>query len=274
MSENAHPDEHHHAHPLRSRLRALYYGHTQEALRFQGVLLALDILVVGFFILSQFIREQPWYWIADVFVLGFLILDMSAKLYALGSLKRWFKYPSTWADIIVVITMATPFLASNWGFVRLLRLWSIVHRERFWNVLGGGKWDDTYVEDLTQAITTLFVFVFMAAGAAQALFLRAHPEFNNFVDAIYFVVATLTTTGYGDIVLSSTLGRLFSIVLMIMGISLFVSVVQKAVTKPQKIVRCKECGLDRHDRDARHCKDCGAELGPAMRGRARRVVDT
>jgi voltage-gated potassium channel len=257
-------------HPLRSRLRGLYYGHTQDALRFQGVLLILDIAIVGFFIVSQFIRAQSWYWIVDIAIAVFLALDMIAKGYALGSVKRWLKYPATWADIVVLGTLIVP-LMSNWGFLRLLRLWTLVNRERFWNVLGGGKWDDTYVEDLTQAIVTLVVFVFIAAGAAQALFLRTHPEFNNFVDAIYFVVASLTTTGYGDIALKSTTGRLFSIGLMIAGISLFFSLAQKVFASPKKIVRCEECGLDRHDRDARNCKICGTELGPALRGRARHL---
>ena len=34
--------------PLRSELRELYYGHTQRALRFQGVLLLLDFVIVAF----------------------------------------------------------------------------------------------------------------------------------------------------------------------------------------------------------------------------------
>jgi voltage-gated potassium channel len=56
---------------------------------------------------------------------------------------------------------------------------------------------------------------------------------------------------------------------MIAGISLFISIAQKTVGTPKKIVHCEQCGLDRHDTDARHCKGCGAPLGPRLRGRAR-----
>lgn len=60
---------------LRSRVRALYFGHTQRALRFQGVLLALDLLIIGFFVASEFILEQPWFWAADAAIAAFLATD-------------------------------------------------------------------------------------------------------------------------------------------------------------------------------------------------------
>lgn len=255
-------------HPLRSHLRELYYGHTEGAIRFQAILFILDIAIVGFFIFSQFITDPAWFWVVDVFIAVFLAVDMLARLFALGTLKRWLLYPSTWADLVVLATFIVPVFG-NLGFLRILRLWTLVHRERFWNVLGGGRFDDTHVEDVTQAVFTLITFIFITAGIAQALFRGEHPELNNFFDAMYFVVTSLTTTGYGDITLDSPLGRLFSIGLMIAGISLFISIAQKVVSQPKKIVRCEGCGLDRHDVDAMHCKVCGQGLGRALRKRAR-----
>lgn len=169
----------------------------------------------------------------------------------------------------MLATLLFPTVLHNWGFLRILRLWTLVHRERFWNVLARGKWDDTYVEELTKAVVTLFVFVFIAAGVTQAFFLGQHPKLNNFVDAIYFVVTSLTTTGYGDITIDTALGRLFSVALMIAGISLFFSVAQKVFAPQQRILRCESCGLDRHDLDARHCKSCGEFLPAPLRATAR-----
>ncbi len=255
------------AHPLRSRLRALYFGHTQDALRFQGVLFALDLVIIGFFMVSQFITTQPWFWFVDAAIAGFIAVDLGARFYALGSVRRWLKYPTTWIDIVVLATLLLPALLSNWGFLRILRLWTLVQSERFWNVLARGKWDDTYVEDLSKAITTLFVFIFIAAGATQALFLGAHTGLNNFIDALYFVVTSLTTTGYGDITLNTAGGRLFTIVLMLVGISLFFSIAQKAFSPARRSDVCLSCGSGRHDFDARHCKLCGARLrGPEAGG--------
>jgi voltage-gated potassium channel len=259
------------SHRFRSRVRALYFGHTQSAVRFQGVLLVLDILIIGFFVLSQFILEQRWFWMVDAGIATFLTVDLLARLYAFGTLRRWLKYPTTWIDLVVLATLFFPSVLYNWGFLRILRLWTLVHSERFWNVLARGKWDDTYVEELSKAITTLVVFVFLAAGVTQALFLGDHPKLNNFVDAMYFVVTSLTTTGYGDITLDTAGGRLFTIGLMIAGISLFFSVAQKAFAPEKKLVRCTVCGADRHDTDARHCKVCGAALTAPLRGTTRAV---
>lgn len=256
---------------LRSRARALYFGHTQSAARFQGVLLALDVLIIGFFIGSQFIAEQPWFWIVDVAIALFLALDLFARLFAFGTLGRWLKFPTTWVDLVVLATLLFPALLHNWGFLRILRLWTVVNSERFWNVLARGRYDDTHVEDVSKAIVTLFVFVFLAAGFTQAVFLGHHPKLNNFVDAIYFVVTSLTTTGYGDITIDTAAGRLFSVGLMIAGISLFFSIAQKAFAPQRKIVSCAKCGVDRHEMDARFCRGCGEPLRAPLRRAARRV---
>lgn len=42
---------------------------------------------------------------------------------------------------------------------------------------------------------------------------------GNYIDALYFTVAMLTTTGFGDITLPGTAGRLLSILMMIVGVS-------------------------------------------------------
>lgn len=254
---------------LRSRIRALYFGHTQSSVRFQGVLLMLDLLIVGFFIGSQFIAEQPYFWLIDAAIAAFLTIDLLARLFAFGTLRRWLKYPTTWIDLVVLATLAFPAVLSNWGFLRILRLWTLVRSERFWNVLAQGRWDDTYVEELTKAITTLVVFVFLAAGVTHAFFTGHHPKLNNFLDAMYFVVTSLTTTGYGDVTIDTAAGRLWSMGLMITGISLFFSIAQKAFAPEKKLVRCTECGSDRHDLDARHCKVCGTQLTAPLRGIAR-----
>jgi voltage-gated potassium channel len=256
---------------LRSRVRALYFGHMQSAVRFQGVLLVLDLLIIGFFIASQFIREQPWFWIVDASIAGFVTLDLAARLFAFGTLKRWFKYPTTWVDLVVLATLALPSVLYNWGFLRILRLWTLVQSERFWNVLARGKWDDTYVEEIAKAVTTMVVFVFIAAGLTQALFLGQHNQLNNFIDAMYFVVTSLTTTGYGDITLSTPLGRLFTIGLMLVGISLFFTIAQKVFAPQKKIQKCVECGMDRHSLSANYCCNCGTKLTAPVRGVRRGV---
>jgi voltage-gated potassium channel len=87
-----------------------------------------------------------------------------------------------------------------------------------------------------------------------------NPGIANYVDALYFTVTALTTTGFGDITLQGAWGRIISIIIMIFGITLFLRLIQ-ALVRPYKVQHaCPACGLQRHDVDAVHCKACGLLL--------------
>jgi voltage-gated potassium channel len=254
---------------LRSRLRELYFGHGPGAQRFQLIAVLLDVVIIGFFIATKFIEREPWFRGVEIATACLIALDLAAKFHAIGSARRMLRYPEVWTDLIVLATLVIPAM-HNWGFLRILRLWALVRRERFWNTIGGGRWDDTWAEDLTKAVTNLVVLIFLAAGASQALFTKEHPELNNFIDALYFAVTTLTTTGFGDITFKSSGGRLFSIMLMLAGIIMFVRLAQAVVAPHRLSLRCEGCGLDAHEADAVHCRACGTRLPPHERHRRHR----
>ncbi|GAD59200.1 potassium voltage-gated channel subfamily KQT [Brevundimonas abyssalis TAR-001] len=80
------------------------------------------------------------------------------------------------------------------------------------------------------------------------------------MDALYFTITSLTTTGYGDIILPGTWGRLLSIAVMLGGVGLFFRLIQ-SLNVPHKVYfPCPTCGLQRHDPDAVHCKACGETI--------------
>lgn len=49
----------------------------------------------------------------------------------------------------------------------------------------------------------------------------------TWVDAFYFTVITLTTVGYGDITPSQTLSKLFTVMLVLLGIGLLVALIER-----------------------------------------------
>jgi voltage-gated potassium channel len=94
-----------------------------------------------------------------------------------------------------------------------------------------------------------------------------NPEIANYVDALYFTVTALTTTGFGDITLEGSLGRLLAVITMICGVTLFLRLLQ-TLLRPHKVRHpCPACGLQRHDIDAVHCKACGQLLNIPDEGR-------
>ena len=123
----------------------------------------------------------------------------------------------------------------------------------------GARFDDTRVEGIARALANLITFVFVATGFVYATF-RGHDGISGYVDALYFTVATLTTTGFGDITLPGNWGRVLSIVVMLTGITLFLRLAQ-TIFKPHKVkFSCPTCGLQKQDPDAVHCKACGKLL--------------
>jgi voltage-gated potassium channel len=244
---------------IRVRLRELYHGHSRDAVRFRYRVIVLDLLLIGFFIAAPFFRGNIYFVAADYMVAFILALDIGARALAYRSLKAWICRPIVWVDLFVLLTLLFPQWLYNLAFLRVLRLWSLVHSEFFWETVGR-KYDDTRWEDVFKTLATLVTFVFVATGFVYASFAGSHPGITGYVDALYFTVTALTTTGFGDITLPGTWGKLLAIVIMLSGITLFVRLAQ-ALIRPYKVnFTCPKCGLMRHDPDAVHCKACGVLL--------------
>jgi voltage-gated potassium channel len=245
---------------LRSRLRELYHARTPEAVRFRLWVIAIDVLLIGFFVAAPFLRDYyPVYLTVDYAVALVLATDIVARGLADVSVRAFLRRPATWLDLVVLVTLLFPRALFNFAFLRVLRLWSLVHSEFFWETVGR-RYDDTRVEEVSKSLVTLVTFIFVATGFVYASFARTHPDLNGYVDALYFTVTTLTTTGFGDITLPGAWGRLLTVIIMISGITLFVRFAQ-TLMRPYKVrFTCEVCGLMRHDPDAVHCKACGAIL--------------
>lgn len=244
----------------RAFIRELYYGHSQKAVRFQTLWISFDVLIIAFFAVAPFISHGPVFYAIDYLIALVLLVDIVLRGWAFGDLKRWLRRPLVWADFAVLASLIVPYYAANLGFMRILRAYSLIHGVALWRVLGGGRWQDTQISESVKAGTNLGVFIFLMAGLVHSSFAARIPAIGSYMDSLYFTITTLTTTGFGDIVLPGFWGRLLSIIIMIGGVSLFFRLVQVTM-RPHKVRHsCRTCGLLRHEPDAVHCKACGAAL--------------
>lgn len=245
---------------LRARLRYLYHGTQPTAVKFRLMVIAIDLVIIGFFISAPLLKETGWaFYIIDYLIAFVLALDLAARAYAYHSIKDWLKRPIVWVDLFVLATLLFPAWLANFGFLRLLRFWSLLNSDLFWHTIGR-KFDHTRVEDITRAAAALVTFIFVTTGFVYAYFRGKTPEINGYVDALYFTVATLTTTGFGDVTLPGVWGRLIAITIMLVGITLFFRLAQSLIRANKIKHQCDNCGLQRHDVDAVHCKACGVVL--------------
>ena len=245
---------------LRARLRALYHGSSETAVRFRIAVLTVDLVIVAFFMAAPLLRHVGLaFYIVDYVVAALLAADLAARALAYSNIKDWLKRPIVWVDLFILATLLFPAWLFNLGFLRVIRLWTLVSSDFFWRTIGR-KYDDTRVEDTTKAVVALVTFVFVATGFVYTGFMGRYDGISGWVDALYFTVTSLTTTGYGDILLPGVWGRIVSIVIMLVGVTLFVRLGQ-AILRPHKVsFPCPTCGLYKHDPDAVHCKACGEIL--------------
>lgn len=244
---------------LRARLRALYHGDSPTAVRFRLGIIVLDLAIVAFFVAEPILQETRAYFAIDYAIAAFLILDLGARFLASPDLKVWLKRPLVWVDLVVLATLLFPVWLANFGFLRVLRLWTLIESDFFWRTVGK-KIDNTRYEELAKAGTRLLTFVFVITGFVYATFPDRFSGLGGWIDALYWTVTSLTTTGYGDITLNGAWGRLVSIGVMLVGVSLFIRLMQVLV-RPHKVRHpCPTCGLILHDPDAVHCKACGVVL--------------
>lgn len=239
---------------LRSTLRLLYHGQSPAALRFQATILIVDLAIIAFFVATPLLRDTETFLWLDYSIAALLALDLGARGLAATNPVRWLRQLPVIIDILILITLLAPTWLFNFGFLRILRLWTLTRSRMVWRPLEKRGLAD-YRETI-QAVINLLTFLFVVTGFVYTAF-AGREGIDGYVDALYFTVTTMTTTGFGDITLPGTFGKLVSIVIMIIGISLFVRLAQ-LIFRPNKVsFPCPQCGLSRHEPDAVHCKACG-----------------
>ncbi len=246
---------------LRRRLKNLYEGAQPKAVRFRYALILFDAVTILFFIATAHLTHGPGLTLLSQAAGLVIALDLAARLWVADDRGQLFWRIYTLADVIVLVSLLLdPFLTGNLAFLRILRGLRLIHS---YHLLRDLRRDSRFFrkhEDTVIALINLFVFVFVTATTVLAFFIDTADSQTPYVDALYFTVATLTTTGYGDITLQTPAGKMFSIFVMVVGVALFVRLAQ-ALFHPAKVKHnCPDCGLSRHDPDAVHCKHCGVVI--------------
>lgn len=245
---------------LRQRLQDLYFGDHRGARRFRYGLVTFDVITIMVFIVSSFAGEGRWMIILDLVMAALLVIELAARLYAEPVRRVAMLSFTTLADIVVILSLLLAAFAENLAFLRIVRALRLL---RSYHLLRDLRTQSLWFrlhEDIIQRTVNLGVFIFIVTSVVYVTQHVVNPKIANYVDALYFTITTLTTTGFGDITLEGPGGRLLAIVIMFVGVGLFLRLLQ-AIFRPNKVrFECPDCGLLIHDADAVHCKHCGRVL--------------
>jgi voltage-gated potassium channel len=183
------------------------------------------------------------------------------------SAEQKIKYLLSFYSIIDLMAILPFFLgAADISYIRLLRWFRILRLIRFIDrkyLLGISNEDGVI---FARILFTLFAIIFIFSGLIYQV---EHPvnsdNFTTFLDAFYFSVVTMTTVGFGDLIPTSQLGRLLTVLMILTGIALVPWQIGDLIKRLVKSVNqietvCNGCGLAFHESDADFCKRCGTKL--------------
>lgn len=245
---------------LRTLFTELYEGETRRARAFRYGLLIFDLATVLFIVATSFFARTELIEVIDVVIGILLVIEFAARIWISRSRLREFSHPATIADLVAIASFLAPVAGEGGGFLRVLRTLRLLHTYKVLERLRGDFAFFRRNEEVIIALTHLGVFIFVMTAIVYETQHWTNPHISNYVDALYFTVTALTTTGFGDITLPGSSGRLISVVIMIFGVTLFLRLAQ-VLFRPHKVrFPCPRCGLQRHDHDAVHCKACGKVL--------------
>ena len=246
--------------PVRTRLRDLYEGEGKAGDRFRYALLAFDLLTVTWLIASSFLERGAHHIRIDIAIGLVFLADFLARLsISRRPLRDTFSFWGI-ADILVLLSLLFPVWGEGLAFLRVLRLFRVFHSPQTLEQLRADIRGFRRHETTIRAALNLLIFIFAMTALVYQTQSGVNDKIVNYVDALYFTVTTLSTTGLGDVTLVGTSGKLLSVGIMIFGISLFLRLVQVVLRPAKAHFPCPTCGLKRHDHDAVHCKACGTVL--------------
>ncbi|MCG8362401.1 MAG: potassium channel family protein [Pseudanabaenales cyanobacterium] len=233
------------------------------------ILLSAIIFVVETYPISDNLRASLR--IVDWFILFTFTVEYLVRL---GCAEQKFSHlisGYSLVDLIAILPFLLGFLDVR--FIRLLRWLRILRLVRFMEKLTlFGRLTTNESLIFVQIIFTLFAIIFIYSGLIYQVEHPNNPEqFKTFLDAVYFVVVTMTTVGFGDVTPTSEGGRWLTVMMILTGIALIPrqlgNLIQQFV-KDQRpaLIACSRCGLTTHDADALFCKRCGTGLQNPQEG--------
>jgi len=247
----------------------LYSGTGKWPGIFRWSMLVFDLVTIALFLVHPAIswhggnEVTTGIWLViDILIAIVITLDLLARFYIERHKLRFFLRLSNLADVVVASTLLVPFVAQNMVFLRVFRVVRLVRAFEFLDRQhSAAKWLH-YNSFVVSKVVNLVVFVFIVTALVFVNQHDTNEKIETYLDALYFTVGTLTTTGFGDITMEGTLGRVIAIVMMVLGVTLFLQLIRAIAIGDKLRHSCPACKLHLHERDAAHCKRCGANLYP------------
>ena len=149
--------------------------------------------------------------------------------------------------------------------IRLLRVFRILKLIRY--VKEANTLKQALIASKQRIVVFLLAVLAVATIMGTIIYMIEDPKdgFTSIPRSIYWAIVTLTTVGYGDIAPQTVLGQFFASIIMILGYAIIavptgMISAELALSEKMNTQSCPSCSHEGHENNAKHCKQCGAEL--------------
>jgi voltage-gated potassium channel len=155
--------------------------------------------------------------------------------------------------------------------VRLLRVFRVL---KLWRMMDEADELSSAIWRARNKIIVFLVVVLVAVTISGTLMYHIEAiqvgdqqsQFTSIPQAMYWAIVTMTTVGYGDVVPQTSVGKVISAILILLGYSLiivpstFVSAQFAQRRQETEELPCHACGANGQRSDATFCYRCGEKL--------------
>ena len=185
---------------------------------FIGALSVISIfnIVLGFFVKNPQINGVLI--IINIVLTVIFFSDFIYRLYTANSKKDYFFRQYGWADFLASMPIEQ---------MKILRIFRLFRVYRIMNVLGAKRIISEFIHARGgSALLTILLIAFLVFefGGMFILYVEKDSPDANITtasDALWWIMATVTTVGYGDVYPVTNAGRIVGVMVMITGIGLF-----------------------------------------------------
>lgn len=204
---------------------------------------------------------------------GLFALEYVLRILAVQKPIRYMTSFFGLVDLIAILPAAVSLFfpgSQSLAVVRSLRLMRVFRVLKLAEYVGESQALWAALRASARKITIFLLVVTTIVLVVASLMYLIEGEdsgFTSIPESIYWAIVTLSTVGYGDIAPVTPLGKSLASFLMILGYGIIavptgIVTVELAGNKRLEITTraCSHCSREGHDRDARYCKYCAAEL--------------
>ena len=246
---------------VKMTLRRILYGRSVSTTYANDFLLIVNLMAIMMSIASLFLETGPAFQYAEFGFGVFFAIEYIVRFWASRQkLAFCFRLVNV-LDILVIGSLLTTAITPNLAVLRILRTLQIL---RAYKLLG--KRFDHHNEfmyrnlEIITASVNIIVFLFVMSTVVYIQQRPINEGISTYLDALYYTIATVTTTGFGDIIVVGSGGKPLSIIIMILGVTLFFRLVKSIFVPSQLYIICAHCGNDHHALDAHYCNQCGHKI--------------